>query len=633
VSTARVVADRYSLIRPIGRGSAAVVYVAKDAVDDRMVALKLIPARPGLRPDEAQRFAQEVTRTPAHEGITPFFDAGLDADGKTLFLAMELLHGNTLRDLIADPETAGDLDRRLDLLEAILDPLAAAHAQGIVHGDLTPSNIFEVRPRDSEPRATLLDLGLADVLLRGRYAAPGTSVVATRFMAPERLGGGRAGTPSDVWSFGVTLYETVSGRRPFVGLSQDSLVRSVCDTWHRPLDEVAPEVDHHIARLVDLCLDKQPGQRPHDARALMRLLKTLRSGFGASRDGAIAVDTVLDRAGAAPSPPPDDLDAALRRSPRDPQTHRAILAFFQNEDSLDGVWLAATALDFLGSATREEIQLHHHHRRPAELPADRGLDAGGWAALLHPDQDPRIDAVWREIVPAIAALHCRADDAVGLEPKRKVDVGRATDELARAFRLAVGAFRPSVIPRLYRAKAGTPPRHVPTRPAASVFGRGFEEPLPAGALRFAIGRHVAYYRDAHRVCTFLHEPDALEAVFAAGVALGLEREPRSVDQERMMALLRDHLKPQRRAMLRTACQRLGTSADRVDLGTWRRAVELSCCRAGLALGTSLEGAAWMLRWSRERRRIPTEDAMDDLLRFWSSGDHVRVRYLLGLSVG
>lgn len=629
MSTARVLAERYSLVRPIGRGAATVVYAAKDR-EGRLWAVKLIPGRAGLRPDQVLRFVESVTQGFEHPGITRALDAGYEAATATLYVVTELLHGVTLADMLARP-AEHPVEARLDLLERILEPLSEAHARGLVHGDLTPTNVLERRSVGREGEATLLDLGLGEALARGMCLAPGVAPYAPRFLAPERLTGGRPSAPADVWSFGVVLYEALSGRRPFSGLSNDSTMRAIADAPHRPLEQAAPSVEPQLARLVDLCLDKHPGNRPHDARALLRLLKPLRAGLG-SMPGIMGVDTIIDHTGSAPAPPPDDLDLALSRAPRDPAVHRALLAWYRAESVVDGAWLAASALDFLGAASREEARLAHHHRKPTWAPPDRGLDAGGWASLLHPDQDPRIDGIWREVVPGLASLHRRDDGAVGLEEDQRVDLARAADELARTFRAAVGALRPEVIPRLYRGKAGAAPRHLATIPPASIFGRGFEEPLPAGALAFAVGRHVAYYRHAHRVGTLLHEPDAIEAVFAAAVTLALDREPRSHDQLRLMELLGEHLKPQRVATLRTACARLGTSVERIDLGTWRRAVELSTNRAGLALSANLEGAVWMLRWSRERRRLPAEDAIDDLLRFWSSGDHVRVRHLLGMNV-
>lgn len=637
MSTARGVAGQYTLIRPIGRGSAAVVYVARER-GGRTVALKLLPARPGLRPDEVDRFRSEALSLGqlGHPGILPYTGAGFDPSGQSLWLAMELLHGETLRDRLTRVDQARELV--LDLLEAALVPLAHAHARGQVHGDLTPSNVFSMRPKEGHRLVRLLDIGLSALLARRQLVAPGLSLGSPRFMAPEQLGsGGQVGPPSDVWSFGVVLYETLTAQRPFDHPTLDATVRHVCHVPHRPVLEVAPMADENMAQLVDLCLEKDPSRRPPDGLSLMRLFKTLRNPAVHARRGRTAegasVDTVIDPSGAAPAPPPDDLDRALRRSPRDPEIHRALLAHYEGVGSKDGVWLAACALDFLRAATKEERRLTHHYRRPSPAVHDRGLDAGSWAALLHPDQDPRIDAVWSELHEALAHLHRREEDEAVLERATKLDFARPGSALASAFRSAVGTIRPAAMPRLYRGRAGLPPRHLATLPPASVFPRGFEEPLPSGALPYAVGRHVAYYRPAHRVCTLLHEPQALEGAFEAAVHVGLGWSAHSPEVADRMDALRARLDLGKQGNLRTVCARLGTGADRVDLGTWRRAVELSCSRAGLVLSADLDGTTWMLRWSRERRRLPIEDAVDDLLRFWSSGAHVRVRHLLGLAIG
>ncbi|HJL15352.1 MAG TPA: serine/threonine-protein kinase [Sandaracinaceae bacterium LLY-WYZ-13_1] len=636
MSTARTVAERYALIRPIGRGLATVVYVARNLETGRDLALKLIPARHGLLPREVQTFQQDLGATfmVDHPGMVETRDAGFDPDGDVLYVAMELLHGESLREMRARSDAeASDL---LDVLEQALEPLAAAHARGLVHGDLTPANVFDARRRDGERVVKILDLGLARILRERGLLAEGGRVGTPRYMAPEQLAGGRPTPATDVWAFGVMLHEAITGVVPFDYDHPDALAHHVCQAPHRPIEETWPEADEALAKLVDLCLEKVPARRPPDARAALRLMKTLRSGIGSmprgSRaDGGVMLDTVIDASGAAPPPPPEELEQALRRSPRDPQTHRALLAHYRDEDNADGVWLATTALVFLGEATREEIRLHHHYERPRTLAPDRGIDAGGWAALLHPDQDPRIDAVWTELVEAVAALHRRPDDALGLHGLQKLDVGRTSGELGREVARAVGALRPGAVPRIYRGRPGVPPHHVPATPPASVFPKGFEEPLPAGALAYAVGRHVAYDRASHRVCIFLSEPEALESVFDAGLRVGLGWSPDRPEQARMAHLLQQRMSEGKRQSLHTVCARLGTSARRVDLGTWRRAVELSCSRAGLLLSADLEGAGWMLRWNRERRRIPTEDAMDDLLGFWSSGAHVRLRHMLGLS--
>ena len=143
-----------------------------------------------------------------------------------------------------------------------------------------------------------------------------------------------------------------------------------------------------------------------------------------------------------------------------------------------------------------------------------------------------------------------------------------------------------------------------------------------------MGRHVAYYRSSHRPLTLVRGPLALESVFDAARRVGTATPAATEDQRRLVALLEQHLETTPQDRLRSACDRLGAVVDRVDLGTWRRAVELSACRAGLVLAGSFDGAEWMLRWVGGARHVPIDDATDDLLRFWSSGAHVRVRHLL-----
>ena len=628
VSTARVVAGRYTLVRPIGRGRSGVVYVARAKGDHRPRALKLVATRPRLSAAEVAHFQQALTAMVRidHPQVLVLEDAGWDAARADLYLAMPLLHGETLRDLIRRGET----DLAIDAIEAALEPLAAAHAKGYVHGDLSPSNIFHERPRTGEPRTHLLDFGLSRVLRP--LLADGSTLGAAACMAPEQHRGEQESPRTDVWAIGAILYEIVCGAPAFTGASPAEVARAVCDRPHRPASELTS--DEAMAQIAQLCLQKDPSRRPPDARTLTRLIKTMRTGSALMRNSGerAVLDTVIDQSGAAPPPPPDELEAALTRNPRDPRVHRALLAYYRAEGIRDGAWLATVALDVLGHASRDEARMHHHYRRPSPGTPDRGIDAGGWAALLHPDQDPRIDAVWSEVADAVAGLHERDDADVGIGEMQKLGLGKPDDPVAKRFARAVAALRPGLVPRLYRGEMGESGRHLWSRPPASVFGRGFEEPLPSGALTFAISRHVAYYRRAHRVCTFLHEPETLEAMFEAAVATGLGFRPDSPQRQRMAELLRERLSEPELDSLRVVCARMGHGARVADLGTWRRATELSCARAGLLLSGDLDGAIWMLRWNRERRRLPTEDASDDLIAFWTSGAHVRLRHMLGLAI-
>lgn len=626
-----MIAGRYQRVRPIDRGTVGTVYVARDLAEGgRPVALQQIPTRGGLGEADLERFAAEVRRAASvpEAGWAEPHDIAYDSQSASILLALELLHGQTLRDAMA---RGANRERRLDLLEQALTPLAAAHEHGLLHRDLEPRNVFVTRHRSGEEVVKLLDLGLARSLIAMGLGAPGSSFGSPAYMAPEQLdGSGREGPACDVWAFGVMLYEALSDRLPFEGAPAER-ARAICTQPHPPLETLASPLLSGMVRLADLCLAKDPGRRPANGRALVRLFRSLRgTAASLSRGGTPATDTLIDDVGSAPNPPPPELEQALRSTPREPSVHRSLLEFYRSSGATDGVWLTATALHFLGVAEREELRLHRHYRRPLSVEHERGLDAGGWAALLHHEQDPRIDAVWAEVDGALLALHRREDDAAGLGNARRLELSRPTEELPRWFVRAVSALRPGTLPRLYRGAVHEPPRHLPTSPPASVFPLGFEEPMPEGALPFAVGRHVAYYRSAHRVCTVLHEPEALETVFDAALRLG-GSSPRQASAQ-LTELLGRQLPEAQQAGLRGACARLGGGARAVDLGTWRRAVELSCARAGLLLGADLGSAAWTLRWMKERRRLPTEDAIDDLLRFWSSGAHIRLRHQLGLAV-
>lgn len=271
----RVVDGRYRLVRPLGRGAMGAVYEAVRAADGARVAVKLVHPHLSKNDVNAARFAREVRLTQGldHPGIIRTFDAGLDSDG-SLFLVMELLEGETLRDRIVSARyTPG---QALWILTEVLRALAVAHRAGIVHRDLKPENIFLARTPDGHEVVKLLDFGIARELESVSVTRTETTVGTPSYMAPEQATSAKTvGPAADVWAVGVMLYRVLTGALPFTGEGPYEVVLRVCSTPHPPVLSVAPDADPVLAAIVERCLEKDHRTRPADADALLTLLEPL----------------------------------------------------------------------------------------------------------------------------------------------------------------------------------------------------------------------------------------------------------------------------------------------------------------------------------------------------------------------
>ena len=264
----------YELLSTIGAGGMGEVYKARDTRLDRIVAVKLLRSEIAARPDRQRRFETEARAISSlsHPNICALFDVG-EQDGRA-FLVMEYLEGETLDDrLTQGPLAAADL---LRWAGQIADALDHAHRGQIVHRDLKPSNVML-----TSQGAKLLDFGLAKELEsppglvstatfdQQKLTAEGSVLGTFQYMAPEQLEGRPADARTDLFAFGVLLYEMATGRKAFAGESQASLIASILTSQPPPISAVRRDVEGlppALDHIVERCLEKKPVDRWQTAR-------------------------------------------------------------------------------------------------------------------------------------------------------------------------------------------------------------------------------------------------------------------------------------------------------------------------------------------------------------------------------
>jgi len=270
-------ANRYQILRELGRGGMGVVYHALDTVLQREVALKELPLHLGGRSDIAERFRQEarVVAKLSHPHIVQVHD--LIEDGGRLWIALEFVRGGTLTDAMHYAGGALGWPEAARIGLQITEGLGFAHAQGVIHRDIKPMNVLltDARP----PVAKLTDFGLARLAESSEHTLPGSLLGSARYMSPEQVAGKLADARSDLYALGVTFFEMLTGRVPFDGEFTAVLARQV----NEPAPDVrtiTPDVPPELATLVTSLLAKAPEDRPQSADHVAIALRALAAGGG-----------------------------------------------------------------------------------------------------------------------------------------------------------------------------------------------------------------------------------------------------------------------------------------------------------------------------------------------------------------
>jgi Tol biopolymer transport system component len=285
----------YEIVRPIGAGGMGEVYRARDTKLSRDVAIKVLPAAMAADAERLSRFEKEARTASAlsHPNIVTIYEIG-QADG-TWFIAMEIVEGKTLRELLGAGPVSGK--KLLSIAAQIADGLAKAHAAGIVHRDLKPENLMVTR----DGFVKILDFGLAKLLRTGfegshgaeqatvtRGTEAGTVLGTVGYMSPEQASGEPADFGSDQFSFGSILYEMITGKRAFERPTAAQTLSAIIESEPEPLTTGAPRTPTNLVWVVERCLAKDPEDRYGSTKDLARDLAAMRDQSSAISAAGVA---------------------------------------------------------------------------------------------------------------------------------------------------------------------------------------------------------------------------------------------------------------------------------------------------------------------------------------------------------
>jgi len=291
---------RYEVLKELGRGAMGIVYLALDTELGRKVAIKMI----SLTGDDHERdvhesrFRQEARAAGSlsHPSIITIYDVGREGD--IAFIAMELVEGRELRELIAGGEITPS--QAVELVALVADGLAFAHEHGVIHRDIKPGNIMVL----TDGRVKVMDFGIARLQQPTVKTQTGVLLGSPQYMSPEQVSGSEVDGRADIFSLGVVLYEMVTGLKPFDAVDLSQVLFWVVNMPAKPPSERRPGLPPVVDYIVARALKKKPEERYASAAEfaadLRRCLPEVRAAEGSMAARASSGDTAPHDAATLP---------------------------------------------------------------------------------------------------------------------------------------------------------------------------------------------------------------------------------------------------------------------------------------------------------------------------------------------
>ena len=260
--------SHFKILEKLGEGGMGVVYRAEDTKLDRLVALKFLPQQITISEEDKARFLQEAKAASAvmHPNVCVIYDIQ-EHDGQQ-FIVMEYVDGKTLRQMVPVQKMQTAIDYAIQIGEALQE----AHSKGIVHRDIKTDNIMV----NTKNQVKVMDFGLAKLKGSLKLTKTSSTVGTLAYMAPEQIQGGEVDARSDIFSFGVVLYEMLTGHLPFRGEHEAAMVYSIVNEEALPLQQYLPDASSELVHIMNRALEKEPEDRyqtVHDMVIDLRRLK------------------------------------------------------------------------------------------------------------------------------------------------------------------------------------------------------------------------------------------------------------------------------------------------------------------------------------------------------------------------